>query len=207
MDSSFLIWPSFVLGLVSLLLFGKMLIQFGLPKHPLKFFAYSITLSWTLLWIGASLVQLDVMDMNTWTRWKAVFLLWPALGLLMEMISQLGQFSLIQQRLMTRFPIIGSLVALSFMPQWVPFLVGFFLLLVLAIFFIQVGRFRYHKRLFIKFLFLLAMTGLSPFLPEVFRPWYLMVVLLGSGIYFFLLQNTFCVTAHLEQYEAKETGL
>lgn len=207
MDSSFLIWPSFVLGLFSLLLLGKMIIQFGVPKHPLKFFAYTITLSWTLLWVGASLVLLDVMDLQTWARFKAVFLLWPALGIFMEMMSQLGQFSPIQQRLMTRFPIIGSLMALAFMPEKVPYLVGFFLLLVLAIFMFQVGKFRYHKRLYIKFLFFLSLSGISYFLPEVFRPWFLMVVLLFSAIYFFLLQNTFCVTAQLEQIEAKESGV
>ncbi len=202
MDSSFLIWPSFVLGLFSLLLFGKMLFQFGTPKHPLKFFAYTITLSWTLLWVGASLVQVDIIDMMTWERMRAVFLLWPALGLFMQMVSQLGEFSPVQQRIMTRFPILGSLVALAFMPQWVPYLVGFFLLLVLASFFVQVGKYRQHKRVFIKFLFFLILAGTSIYLPEVFRPWFLMVVLLASGFYFFLLQNLFCVTAHLEQIES-----
>ena len=206
MDSSFLIWPSFVLGLFSLLLLGKMIFQFGVPKHPLKFFAYSITLSWTLLWVGASLVQLDWIDMLTWERMRSVFLLWPALGLFMEMVSQMGQFSQVQQRLLTRFPIIGSLVALAFMPQWVPFLVGFFLLLVLTIFLIQVGKFRYHKRIFIKFLFFLGLATASAQLPEVFRPWFLLMVLCVAGFYFFLLQQTFCVTAHLEQIESGEMG-
>ncbi len=207
MDSSFLIWPSFVLGFFSLILFTKMVVQFGVPKHPLKFFGYTITLSWTMLWIGASLVQLDIMDMTTWERWRSVFLLWPALGMFMEAVSQMGQFSQIQQRIMTRLPIIGSLLALSFMPQWVPYLVGIFLLLVAAIFLLHVGKFRFHKRIFLKFIFFLALSGLSIFFPEVLRSWFLMVVLLISSIYFFLLQNTFCVTAHLEQFEAREIGV
>ena len=204
MDSSFLIWPSFVLAFFSLLLVGRMVFAFGIPKHPLKFFAYSIMLSWSALWIGASLVQMNVMDLVLWEKWKAVFLLWPALGLLMELISQLGKFSALQQKIMTRFPILGSLIILAFIPQWAPYIVGFFLLLVLAIFSLQVGKFRYHKRLYFKFLFFLVLSVLTIYLPEVFRSWFLMVLLLASTLYFYLLQDTFCVTAQLEQLEAKE---
>lgn len=207
MDSSFLIWPSFVLSLFSLLLLGRMIVQFGLPKHPLKFFAYSIMLSWSCLWIGASLVLVGVMNLELWERWKLIFLIWPALGLFMEIISQVLKVSPLQQKIMTRFPILGSLIALAFFPQWVPFIVGIFLLLVLAIFVTQVGKFRYHKRLFMKFLFFVVLSGLSIYLPEVIRPWFLVMLLLPSALYFYLLQDSFCVTAHLEQIASQETSL
>ena len=108
MDSSFLMWLHISLGLFSLGFFLKLIIQFGLPNHPARLLAYMVGLSATVYFVGQAMTDLSFITPWFWIKWRPLPLVAGSLCLLLQTIMLVGNFSVIQQRIISRIIVTGK---------------------------------------------------------------------------------------------------
>ncbi len=157
MDSSFLTWLYVGLGLYSEISFFKMLIQFGLPNHPARFTCYLITLCAATYFCAQAAVDLSLISPFVWLKWRPLPLVAGGLSLLLQVTLLIGRFSLIQQKVISRLPMIGGLLCFAFFPNKADYFFGVTILLGVIFLSISVGKARFQKRLFIKMAFFLGL--------------------------------------------------
>lgn len=211
MDSSFLIWswPSVInigLSFYSVILFLKLVIQFGLSNHPARFTAYVVSLCATVYFALHVAVDLQILSPLLWLKWKTLPLVCGSLGLLFQAIMTAGQFSIIQQKVISRLPLIAGLLCFAFFPTKAEF---FFALSILAgsIFLtVSLGKSPYQARAFLKMsFFLLLIYGLK----WVNQYWAFVLgeFLLFFGLfYFYLFEHTFGITALIDKLDPQTEG-
>jgi hypothetical protein len=158
MHSSFLIWVNAGLALYSSLLFLKLIIQFGWPNHPARFSAYVISLCASAFFVMETLTEFGVIGPIEWMKWRALPLVCGSLGLLFQAMLTGGQFTLIQQKVISRLPMIAGLVCFSFFPSKADIFAGIAIVAGGIFLSISVGKARYQKRLFIKMIFFFFIT-------------------------------------------------
>lgn len=199
MDSSFLTFVTLGLGLFSAMAFLKLVIQFGLPNHPARFTAYLVSLCATAYFCGKAAASLELITPWLWMRWSPVPIVAGALALLLQAIMTIGDFSLIQQKVVSRVPLIAALLCFAFFPDKAPV---FFMISIAAgcLFFgLTKGKARHQRRLYFKMALFLGLFGL--FRASNVYALYVVgeLMLFFVLFYFFLFEQTFGIAAMMDK--------
>jgi hypothetical protein len=195
MDSSFLIWVNVGLGLYSGILFTKMVIQFGLPNHPARFTAYLISACVTAFFCGKAAMGLGLISPWEWIRWQPLPLVAASVALLLQIIISVGEYDLIQQKVVSRIPLMAGLLCFAFFPSKAEFFFWGSIAAGCIFLSISIGKARYQKRMYFKMALFLGLFGLLQ-LTEVYGLNVLgELILFFALFYFFLLEQAFGVAA------------
>jgi hypothetical protein len=207
MGSSFLTTINIGLGLFALVQFVKLIIQFGLPNHPVRFTMYLVSLCATSFFLMKALTDIGFVSPVDFMRWRIIPLVAGSLALLLQVITTIGQFSQIQQKIISRLPVMAGLLVFAFFPNKSEAFFGLCLLASALFLIISVGKARYQKRLFFKMcLFLGLFVGFS--LTNQYWIYIIGESFLFPGLfYFFLFQQTFGVSAMVEQFQSDSLGV
>jgi hypothetical protein len=200
MGSSFLTTINVALGLYSVIIFFKMIIQFGLPNHPAKFTLYLVCLCVASSFAMKSLAGLGYLSPVDYLKWRAFPLVAGSLGLLLQVVISVGQFSHIQQKIISRIPLIGALLVFAFFPSEADKFYGACMLVIVLFLSISVGKARYQKRMLFKmllflllsFLFILANNYWTYIIGEIF--------LFPALFYFFIFEQSCGVSALVDKF-------
>ena len=207
MDSSFLIWIGVGLSIYSGISFFKLMTQFGLPNHPVKWISYLLCLCVTFYLGLNAMMSLGVLEPIFFLKWRTLPLVAAGLALLLQTITLVGNFSLIQQKIVSRIPLIGALLVFAFFP---PYADQFFILCLIAatVFLsISVGKARYQKRQYFKMILFFA---ISMTFSRVDQLWAQVIgesILFVSLFYFYVFEQTFGVAAMIESYQNSQEGV
>jgi hypothetical protein len=202
MDSSFLTGLHITLGLFACLLFIKMIVQFGLPNHPARFVIYVVGLCLATYFVGLAATDLNLLSPWIWIKWRSLPLIAGSLCLLFQSIMLVGTFSQIQQKVVSRLPLIAALLCFAFFPTYADDFVGWILgiggfLLIVS------KKARYQKRIYLKML-LLLMLHLGCNLINRYEAYVIGQVLLFFIVfYIFIFEHTFGIAAMVDDF--KET--
>lgn len=206
MDSSFLTGIHIGLGLLALLLFLKMIIQFGLPNHPARFVSYVVGLCVTTYFVGLSLTDLGFVGPWDWMRWRALPLIAGSLCLLLQTIMMVGSFSLIQQKVISRIPLMAALLCFALFPEYADHFMSVFLLAGGLFLIVSVGKARYQKRLYLKmltmFLVHLGLNWINFYSTYVVGQ----IFLLLSVFYIFMFEHSFGIMALVDDFKQSLEG-
>ena len=116
MGSSFLTTINVGLSLYSIILFLKSVIQFGLPNHPARFLLYLVSLCACVFFTLKALTGLGYISPIDFLRWRALPMVAGSLAMLLQVITTVGQFSMIQQKVISRIPLMAALLVYAFFP-------------------------------------------------------------------------------------------
>jgi hypothetical protein len=195
MGSTFLNAINVVLALYCMIIFFKTLIQFGLPNHPARFTLIMVLLCTTSFFVLRALTSLSIELPFDYMKWRSLPVVAGGLGLLLQVISVIGQFSHIQLKIISRIPLMGSLLFFFFFQDYADiFLIGTILVSVLFLT-VSVGKARYQKRMLLKMtLFLLLYWGFRQVsvVAELF--WF------PALFYFFIFEQSYGVSAMIDEY-------
>lgn len=194
MGSSFLTAINLALGLYCVVQFIKTTIQFGLPNHPGRFTLYLITLSVSAFFTMKALVDLNLLHPFIYVRWRTLPLITASLGTIIQVITIIGHFSFIQQKIISRLPLMGALLFFAFFWDYAEWFAAFSLLTSFLFLTISVGKARYQKRAFTKMcLFLGLFWGLK--LTNYFWGYIVGELFLFPALfYFFIFQQSYGVS-------------
>lgn len=195
MDSSFLTYLGAGVGIYAGFLFLKMVVQFGLPNHPAKFTAYLVTFCAVSFLAMRSLVDFNFVGPWFWLKWRTLPLVSGGVALLMQAIMTIGNFSLIQQKVVSRIPLMAGLLCLAFFQSYADYFFTLTLFVSGVYLMTAVRNARLQKRLFFKMLFFLGFFGVFYY----FNTYWLYVLREGflflALFYFFQFEQTFGVSA------------
>jgi len=206
MDSSFLTGIHIGLGLLACILFLKLIIQFGLPNHPARFVSYVVGLCVAAYFVGLALTDLTLIPPWEWIRWRALPLIAGSLCLLFQTIVLVGNFSLLQQKVMSRLPIIASLVCFAFFAVHADAFMSGFIIIGGLFLIISVNKARYQKRLYVKMLMMfsihLGLIYINEYWAYVISQVFLFLVI----FYIFLFEHSFGVAAMVDDFKGSLEG-
>ena len=114
MGSSFLTTINALLALYSVIVFFKMIIQFGLPNHPGRFTLYLVSLCAASYFSMKTLTGIGLISPMDYLKFRAIPIVGGGLGLLIQIITSIGQFSIIQQKVISRVPLMAALMVYFF---------------------------------------------------------------------------------------------
>jgi hypothetical protein len=202
MGSIFLTAINVVLGLYCVIIFIKNIIQFGLPNHPGRFTLYLVTLCVTAFFVMKAMADLSMINPFFYMRWRALPLVAGSLGLLLQVITIVGQFSHIQQKIISRIPLMGALLFFVFFWEYADWFFSVSVLVAVLFLSISVGKARYQKRMLVKMCLFLGLFGLF----RLFNVFSLYVVgelfLFPALFYFFIFEQSYGISALVEEHEA-----
>jgi hypothetical protein len=204
MDSSFLTLVNVALALFAFYSLVKLIARFGLPNHPARLTIYLVTFCAAIYFGMKAAVALGMVPPFVWLRWRTLPLVAGSLALLLQVFSIIGRISHLQQKVISRLPLIAGLLFFAFFPAYADY---FFMgtVAIGGIFLsISVGKSRHQKRLYVKMsLFLLLF-----FIFSLTNIYWLFVVgeafLLGAMFYFFLFEESIGVKALVEDFSNEE---
>ncbi|HXH73769.1 MAG TPA: hypothetical protein VNJ08_02320 [Bacteriovoracaceae bacterium] len=199
MDSSFLTLAIVGLGLYSVIMFFKLIIQFGLPNHPALFTSYLVSFCAMAFLSGKAAVGLNLISPLFWLKWHPLPMVAGSLALLLQTIMTVGNYSHIQQKVVSRFPLIAGLLCFAFFPQYAGTFFGLTIAAGCLFLAISAGKARYQKRLYFKMSFFLGIFGLLVMTQNY--PAYVVgeVILYFAAFYFFLFEQSFGVAALMDK--------
>lgn len=213
MDSSFNVtWTMLTavnigLAIYCTILFLKLIVQFGLPNHPVRLTMYLVSFCATVFFLGKAAVGLGILAPWFWIKYRPLPMVAGSLALLLQVIMSVGTFSLIQQKVISRLPLIGALLCLAFFPTKAEIFVGATFIAGCIFLSFSVGKARYQKRMFFKMcFFLLLYYGLR----WVNVYWVLVVgeaFLYLALFYFFVFEQSFGVAALVDDHSREQEGL
>lgn len=200
MGSSFLTTINVALSLYSVILFVKTIVQFGLPNHPARFIMYLVCLCASAYFTLKALTGIGYVAPVDYLKWRTLPLVAGSLGLLLQVISSIGQASRIQQKIISRIPLIFALLVYAVFPTKADFFfIGCILATVLFLS-ISVGKARYQKRMILKMSLFLLIFGV---LIQAGNYWVYNLgelFLFPALFYFFIFQQSFGVSALVERH-------
>jgi hypothetical protein len=203
MGSSFLTIINALLALYSVIIFLKTIIQFGLPNHPARFTMYLVCLcaaAYFSLKASAGFALISPMD---YLRFRTIPIVGGGLGMLLQIVTSVGQFSHLQQKVISRIPLMASLLVYFFFPSHAEIFFGLCVLASVLFYTVSVGKARYQKRMFFKMSLFLTLAMLFH-LTENYWTYVLGdIVLFPAIFYFFIIQQSYGVTAMVEQFRAE----
>lgn len=203
MGSSFLTTINALLALYSVIVFLKMIIQFGLPNHPGRFTLYLVSLCAAFYFSMKALTGIGLISPMDYLRFRPIPIVGGGLGLLIQIVTSVGKFSIIQQKVISRIPLMAALLVYFFFPSKAELFFGICILAAVLFLTVSVGKARYQKRMFFKMAFFLTLSGLFH-LTEHYWSYVLGDIFLFPGLfYFFIIQQTYGVTAMVERYRAE----
>lgn len=202
MGSSFLTAINVVLGLYCVIIFLKNMIQFGIPNHPARFTLYLVTLCATTFFAMRAMADLGLMNPFVFMRWRALPLVAGSLGLLLQVITIVGHFSHIQQKIISRIPLMGALLFFAFFWEQADWFFGASVLIAVLFLSISVGKARYQKRMLVKMALFVGLFGLFK-LSNNFTLYIIGELFLFPALfYFFIFEQSYGVTALVEEHYA-----
>ena len=206
MGSSFLTTMEIGLGIYSLLQFFKIIIQFGLPNHPGRFSLYLVSMCVAGYFTMQALASLGFMAPLDFMRLRSLFLVVGSFTFLIQLVALIGNFTHIQQKVISRVPLILGIMVYGFMPDQADF---FFILAVIlggAFLSVSVGKARYQKRLYFKMMLFLALVG-AAYLSQIYWVYVIgQIFLFPSLFYFFILEKSFGVKVMMEKFQNENAG-
>lgn len=207
MDSSFLTVMEVGLGLYSLIAFLKLVIQFGLPNHPLRFTAYLVSLCAVISFGAQAGVDLGLIAPWFWMKWRPLPIVAGSLALLIQVVTMVGNFSLIQQKVISRLPLIAALLCFAFFPTKAEIFLALTLIAGTLFLTVSVKKVRYQKRQYLKMVFFLALfQAVNVF--HLHWIWVLSQIFLFFALfYFFVFEQTFGVSALIAEHRDVEAGV
>ena len=200
MDSSFLTALHIGLGLVSCGFFLKLIIQFGLPNHPVRLLAYMVGFCTALYFSAQAATDFGLISPWMWMKWRPLPLSAGALCLLLQAITLIGSFSLLQQKIIARIPLMAALLCFAFFGQYADQVSISFIFAGALFLIISVRKARYQKRAYLKMVLMLGLyLGLTH---SGWYPVYVLgqVFLFGAIFYLFLFEHSFGVMALMEDF-------
>ncbi len=198
MDSSFLTWINVGLATYSVILFLKMLIQFGLPNHPARVTTYIVGFSVAVFFVMKAAVGLSYLSPLQWLSWRPLPIVTGSLAILFQIIMIIGSFSLIQQKVISRLPFMTGLLCLAFFRERADVFMYFSLGAAAICLTISHGKARYQKRLYFKMIFFLLLFTFASLAGEY---WVYVIgecFLFFAIFYFFLFEQSFALQALIE---------
>lgn len=206
MDSSFLVGIHVSLGLFACILFLKLLVQFGLPNHPSRFVAYTVGLCVSTYFVGLSAMDLGFLAPWTWMHWRSLPLIAGSLCLLVQTMMLVGNFSVFQQKIFSRIPLMVALLGFAFFPSYADQTCCLFLGIGGILLLSSKKHARYQKRLFLKMVFMFCL-----YLGLTFINWYSVFVigqlfLFFTVFYLFLFEHTFGLAALVDDFKESLEG-
>ena len=206
MDSSFLTGIHIGLGLVACIFLIKMMVQFGLPNHPARFVAYMVGLCTTTYFLGLAATDLNLLSPWLWMKWRSLPLIAGSLCLLFQTITLAGNFSLIQQKVVSRLPLIAALMCFAFFSDYADVFVTWFLGLGSLFLILSVKKSRYQKRIYFK-MAILYFIHLGFNYANIYSAYVLGQILLFAIIFYvFLFEHTFGVAAMMDEFKESLEG-
>ncbi|MBA2404929.1 MAG: hypothetical protein H0V66_09180 [Bdellovibrionales bacterium] len=206
MDSSFLTGLHITLGLFACLLLIKMMVQFGLPNHPARFVCYVVGLCVATYFIGLAATDLNLLSPWVWMKWRALPLIAGSLCILFQTIMLVGSFSLMQEKVISRLPLMAALLCFAFFPSQADAFMTCFLILGGLFLIISVKKARYQKRLYFKMLMLflihLGLNWINVYAAYVIGQ----ILLLFFIFYVFLFEHTFGIAALVDDFKESLEG-
>lgn len=203
MGSSFLTAVNVALSLYCFIAFLKTIIQFGLPNHPARFILYLVSfcvVTYFFLKAGTGLGQISPED---YLRWRTFPLVAGSLGLLLQVITTVGHFSNIQQKIISRVPIIGAMMVFAFFPGKGDLFFTVCILATVLFLSVSVGKVRYQKRTLLKMVLFIFLSYTATLANQYW------IYVLGEAIiflalfYFFIFQSTYGVSALIDRHLAE----
>lgn len=205
MDSSFLTVVNVILGLFSAYSFFKIILRFGLPNHPARLTIYIVCFCAAIYFCMKAAVGLGLVPPFAWLRWRTLPLVAGSLALLLQVIGTIGSISVLQQKVLSRLPLIAGLLVFTFFPAYADYLFIASIVVGCGFLSISVGNSRHLARLFLKMgFFLLVFFGLS----KMNEYWVFVAgesLLLFAMFYFFLFEEGLAIKALLEE-ASREQG-
>ena len=206
MDSSFLSGLHISLGLFACILFIKMMVQFGVPNHPARFVSYLVGLCTASYFTGLALTDLSLVDPWLWMKWRSLPLIAGSLCLLLQTIMLAGSFSLVQQKVFARMPIMAALLCFAFFSHYADIFVSCFLILGGLFLIISVKKARYQKRLYLKmlmmFLIHLGLNCINIYWVYVIGQ----VFIVFTVFYIFLFEHSFGLMGMVDDFKTSIQG-
>lgn len=204
MDSSFLTVVNVVLGMFAVYSFFKLILRFGLPNHPARLTVYLVSFCAAIYFGMKAATGLGLVPPFAWLRWRTLPLVAGSLALLLQVISSVGRITLLQQKVLSRLPLMAGLLFFVFFPVYADYFFVACIIIGAGFLSISVGKVRHEARLFLKMsLFLLMFFGLSRF-----NEYWTFVagetLLIAAMFYFFLFEEGLAVKAMLEEFSLEE---
>lgn len=206
MGSYFLTTINVLLALYCVLALIKMIVQFGVPNHPSRFTLYLVSLSVTAYFSLKATTGLGLLAPVYYLQWRSFPLVAGSIGLLLQVVTTLGQMGILQQKIFSRMPILGGLIVFSFFSAYTEYVMGLAIILASLFLTVSVGKARYQKRMFFKMVFFLSLFGLCTLVNQY---WIYVVgelFLLPALFYFFIFQKTFGINAMVDEFQAESSG-
>ncbi len=204
MDSSFLTLVNVALGLFAIYSFFKIIIRFGFPNHPGRLTIYIVTFCAAIYFGMKAVVGLGIVSPIVWMSWRTLPMVAGSLALLLQVFSTVGQISHMQQKVISRLPLIAGLLFFVFFPAYADYFFIGTVALGVAFLSISVGKARHQKRLFLKmclFMFLFQVL-------KSFNLYWIFVMgealLLVAMFYFFLFEESLGVKTIIEDRSHNE---
>ncbi len=198
MDSSFLTVVNVALGLFAAYSFFKIIVRFGLPNHPGRLTIYLVSFSAAIYFGMKAAFGLGIVPPLVWMRWRTLPLVAGSLGLLLQVFSTVGQISQMQQKVISRLPLITGLLFFVFFPGYADYFFTGTVVVGVAFLSISVGKVRHQKRLFLKMSLFMIMFQII----QAFDIYWIFVIgealLLVAMFYFFLFEESLGVKTIIE---------
>lgn len=209
MDSSFLTDTALTvlnvgLGLFTAVMFIKLLLQFGLPNHPARFTVYLVSLCAAFFFVTRAATDLGQVSPFFWMRWRTLPLVAGGVTLLLQSIMIVGQLGILQQKVISRIPLIASLLCFAFFPTWAEFFFGSSLLVAAVFLSVSVGKGRMQKRAFLKMCLMMGLYALIQLPQQIWLHVAGQLFLYGALFYFFLFEQTIGVRSLIDQALSEE---
>lgn len=207
MGSSFLTTIYVLLSLYCCIAFLKLIIQFGLPNHPARFTLYLVSMCATAYFLMQALAGVGLMSPIDFLRWRVLPLVAGGLALLLQVISTQGQFSLIQQKVISRLPLIAALLVFAFFQAYANGFLVLCLVAGLVFLTVSVGKARYQKRMYVKMILFLGLFAAGTFSNSFWIYVVASCCLFPALFYFFIFEKTFGVSALVEEHQSEGPGV
>jgi hypothetical protein len=206
MDSSFLTLVNVALGLFAAYSLVKLIVRFGLPNHPGRLTMYIVSFCAAIYFGMKGAVGLGLVPPFVWLRWRTLPLVAGSLSLLLQVFGTVGRISLMQQKVISRLPLIAGLLFFAFFPGYADVFFGACVLIGGGFLSISVGKARHQKRMFFKMIFFLVLyQALALF--NSYWPFVLGDALLVCALfYFFLFEESLGVKVHVEELAQGNLG-
>jgi hypothetical protein len=194
------------LGIYSLVMFLKIIVTFGLPNHPARLTTYLVTFCATAFFCSKAATAMGLLAPWFWIKYRSLPMVAGSLSLLLQVIMMMGNFSLIQQKVVSRLPLIAALLCLAFFPEKADFFIGAAVVAGCVFLTVSVGKARYQKRMFFKLtLFLALFYGLN-LVNEYWVTVIAELMMFGALFYFYIFEQSFGVAALVDDHFQKQEG-
>ena len=206
MDSSFLSGLHISLGLFACILFIKMMVQFGVPNHPARFISYLVGLCVATYFTGLALTDLSLVNPWLWMRWRSLPIITGSLCLLLQTIMLAGSFSIVQQKVISRLPIMAALLCFAFFHSYADVFASGILLIGGLFLIISVKKARYQKRLYLKML-LMFLIHLACVFINIYWVYIVGQVFVALAVFYtFLFEHSFGLAAMVDDFNESAQG-